>query len=81
MWNSFAMKPDARLDSAVFQLTPTRTRFDLVLIVNGRKEKIAFGLLNPSLAHLKAAQDQIVKGGYSITREPSSGVDAPRFTR
>lgn len=75
------MRPDSRLDSAVFQLTPTRTRFDLVLIVNGRKEKIASGLLKPFLAHLKAAQEQIVKGGYSITLEPSSGIDTPWFTR
>ncbi|KAL6611339.1 hypothetical protein ACP70R_039267 [Stipagrostis hirtigluma subsp. patula] len=75
------MRPDARLDSVVFQLTPTRTRFDLVLIANGRKEKIASGLLKPFLGHLKAAQDQIAKGGYSITLEPSSGFDAPWFTR
>ncbi|KAG2633309.1 hypothetical protein PVAP13_2NG279400 [Panicum virgatum] len=75
------MRPDARLDSVVFQLTPTRTRFDLVLIANGRKEKFASGLLKPFLAHLKVAQDQIAKGGYSITLEPSSGFDAPWFTR
>ncbi|KAJ1288449.1 hypothetical protein BS78_02G089800 [Paspalum vaginatum] len=75
------MRPDARLDSVVFQLTPTRTRFDLVLIANGRKEKFASGLLKPFLSHLKAAQDQIAKGGYSITLEPSSGFDAPWFTR
>lgn len=56
-------------------------RFDLVLIANGRKEKLASGLLKPFLAHLKAAQDQIAKGGYSITLEPSSGFDAPWFTR
>lgn len=59
----------------------TFCRFDLVVIVNGRKEKIASGLLNPFLAHLKVAQDQIAKGGYSITLEPSSGVGAPWFTR
>ncbi|CAN6223141.1 unnamed protein product [Urochloa humidicola] len=75
------MRPDARLDSVVFQLTPTRTRFDLILIANGRKEKFASGLLKPFLAHLKAAQDQIAKGGYSITLEPSSGFDVPWFTR
>jgi len=75
------MRPNARLDSVVFQLTPTRTRFDLVLIANGRKEKFASGLLKPFLAHLKVAQDQIAKGGYSITLEPSSGFDAPWFTR
>lgn len=27
-WNSSAMRPDARLDSVVFQLTPTRTRWE-----------------------------------------------------
>ncbi|XP_066380520.1 COP1-interacting protein 7-like [Miscanthus floridulus] len=75
------MRPDARLDSVVFQLTPTRTRFDLVLIANGRKEKFASGLLKPFLAHLKAVQDQIAKGGYSITLEPNSGFDVPWFTR
>ncbi|ONM53142.1 COP1-interacting protein-related [Zea mays] len=75
------MRSDARLDSVVFQLTPTRTRFDLVLIANGRKEKFASGLLKPFVAHLKAAQDQIAKGGYSITLEPSSGFDVPWFTR
>ena len=52
-----------------------------MLIANGRKEKFASGLLKPFLAHLKVAQDQIAKGGYSITLEPSSGFDAPWFTR
>uniref|UniRef100_A0A804MM46 COP1-interacting protein-related n=1 Tax=Zea mays TaxID=4577 RepID=A0A804MM46_MAIZE len=75
------MRPGARLDSVVFQLTPTRTRFDLVLIANGRKEKFASGLLKPFLAHLKAAQDQIAKGGYSITLEPISEFDVSLFTR
>jgi hypothetical protein len=75
------MRPDARLDAVVFQLTPTWTRSDLVLIANGRKEKLASGLLKPFLEHLKAAQDQIAKGGYSITLEPSSGFDVPWFTR
>ncbi|KAE8767628.1 hypothetical protein D1007_60987 [Hordeum vulgare] len=75
------MRPDTRLDSAAFQLTPTRTRCDLVVVVNGRKEKIASGLLNPFVAHLKAAQDQIAKGGYTILLQPDPGADAPWFTR
>ncbi|XP_061361308.1 COP1-interacting protein 7-like [Gastrolobium bilobum] len=75
------MNSSARLDSAVFQLTPTRTRFDLVITVNGKKEKIASGLLNPFLSHLKAAQDQMAKGGYSIVLEPEHGSDATWFTR
>ncbi|XP_020148466.1 COP1-interacting protein 7 [Aegilops tauschii subsp. strangulata] len=75
------MRPETRLDSAAFQLTPTRTRCDLIVIANGRKEKIASGLLNPFVAHLKAAQDQIAKGGYTILLEPDPGADAPWFTR
>ncbi|XP_068654788.1 COP1-interacting protein 7 [Aristolochia californica] len=75
------MKSETRLDSVVFQLTPTRTRCDLVMIANGRTEKIASGLLNPFLAHLKTAQDQIAKGGYSIKLEPESGSDLTWFTK
>ncbi|KAL6909615.1 hypothetical protein ACP4OV_001896 [Aristida adscensionis] len=75
------MRQETRLESAVFQLTPTRTRCDLVVVANGRKEKIASGLLNPFVAHLKVAQDQIAKGGYSITLEPDPEIDAPWFTR
>jgi hypothetical protein len=77
------MRPDTRLDSAAFQLTPTRTRCDLVVTANGRKEKIASGLLNPFVAHLKAAQDQIAKGGYTILLQPAPDAagDAPWFTR
>ncbi|KAL6638319.1 hypothetical protein ACP70R_025891 [Stipagrostis hirtigluma subsp. patula] len=75
------MRPETRLESAVFQLTPTRTRCDLVVVANGRKEKIASGLLNPFVAHLKVAQEQIAKGGYSITLEPDPAIDAPWFTR
>ncbi|XP_031501973.1 COP1-interacting protein 7 [Nymphaea colorata] len=66
------MKPETRLDSAMFQLTPTRTRCDLVIIANGENEKVASGLLNPFLSHLKTAQEQIAKGGYSIVLEPNS---------
>lgn len=51
------------------------------MIANGRKEKIASGLLNPFIAHLKVAQEQIAKGGYSITVEPDPEIDAPWFTR
>ncbi|KAL3648768.1 hypothetical protein CASFOL_005171 [Castilleja foliolosa] len=73
------MKPSTRLSAAVFQLTPTRTRCNLFLIANDKKEKIASGLLNPFIAHLKAAQDQIAKGGYSIVLKPDT--DAVWFTK
>lgn len=75
------MKPNTRLDSIVFQLTPTRTRCDIVITANGKTEKIASGLLNPFLAHLKAAQEQIGKGGYSIVLEPNQGSDSTWFTK
>uniref|UniRef100_A0A5B7B089 COP1-interacting protein 7 n=1 Tax=Davidia involucrata TaxID=16924 RepID=A0A5B7B089_DAVIN len=75
------MKSSTRLDSAIFQLTPTRTRCDLIIIANEKTEKIASGLLNPFLAHLKTAQDQIAKGGYTILLEPGAGTDATWFTK
>ncbi|KAJ4967882.1 hypothetical protein NE237_014583 [Protea cynaroides] len=75
------MKSTTRLDSVVFHLTPTRTRCDLVIIANGKTEKIVSGLLNPFLAHLKAAQEQMAKGGYSISLEPNCGSDATWFTK
>ncbi|PIA45445.1 hypothetical protein AQUCO_01700757v1 [Aquilegia coerulea] len=75
------MKSKTRLDSAVFQLTPTRTRCDLVIVANGASEKIASGLLNPFLAHLKTAQEQIAKGGYSITLEPKPDSETAWFTK
>ncbi|KAL6954946.1 hypothetical protein U1Q18_044388 [Sarracenia purpurea var. burkii] len=75
------MKSSTRLDSAIFQLTPTRTRCDLIVTANGKTEKIASGLLNPFLAHLKTAQDQIAKGGYSILLEPEPNSDRTWFTK
>ncbi|KAJ0092676.1 hypothetical protein Patl1_25625 [Pistacia atlantica] len=75
------MKSSTRLESALFQLTPTRTRCDLVVSANGKMEKMATGLLNPFLAHLKTAQEQMAKGGYSIVLQPESGTDATWFTK
>lgn len=56
-------------------------RCDLFIIANDKKEKIASGLLNPFLAQLKTAQDQINRGGYSIVLEPESGSDTSWFTK
>ncbi|CAH1444513.1 unnamed protein product [Lactuca virosa] len=67
----------SQLDYALFQLTPTRTRCDLVICVGDCKEKLASGLLSPFIAHLQFAKDQISKGGYSITLSAS----APWFTK
>ncbi|KAJ6752096.1 hypothetical protein OIU85_002514 [Salix viminalis] len=60
------------LDHALFQLTPTRTRCDLVIYAGGVNERLASGLLEPFLRHLKTAKDQISKGGYSISLRPLS---------
>ncbi|XVF62835.1 hypothetical protein PTKIN_Ptkin09bG0040500 [Pterospermum kingtungense] len=75
------MKSSTRLDSVLFQLTPTRTRCDLVISANGKTEKMASGLLNPFLAHLKAAQEQMAKGGYSIILQLDPSSDAIWFTK
>ncbi|PON32567.1 COP1-interacting protein [Parasponia andersonii] len=75
------MDSRTRLDHALFQLTPTRTRCDLVIFAaGGGNEKLASGLLAPFLTHLKCAKDQISKGGYSITLRPSSS-GASWFTK
>ncbi|XP_050216298.1 COP1-interacting protein 7 [Mercurialis annua] len=65
------MDPRTVLDHALFQLTPTRTRCDLVIYDGGgANEKLASGLLQPFVLHLKTAKDQISRGGYSILLRP-----------
>ncbi|RYR43823.1 hypothetical protein Ahy_A08g040219 [Arachis hypogaea] len=75
------MDPSTRLDHTLFQLTPTRTRCDLVIVAGGVSETLASGLLEPFLSHLKSAKDQISKAGYSITLRPPSSPNAPWFTK
>lgn len=41
-------------------------RCDLVICAGDCKEKLASGLLEPFVAHLEYAKDQVSKGGYSI---------------
>lgn len=53
----------------------------MVILANGKAEKIATGLLNPFLAHLKAARDQMAVGGYSIELKPEPGSGATWFTK
>ncbi|GLT75110.1 hypothetical protein SLA2020_468590 [Shorea laevis] len=64
------MDSRTHLDRALFQLTPTRTRFDLVLFYKGKNEKLASGLFEPFISHLKVASDEISVGGYSISLQP-----------
>ncbi|KAK7246555.1 hypothetical protein RIF29_41424 [Crotalaria pallida] len=64
------MDSNSVLDYALFQLTPTRTRCELVVFSGGRHEKIASGLFEPFVSHLKFVKDEISKGGYSIKLLP-----------
>lgn len=75
------MDPRTRLDYALFQLTPTRTRCELVIFSGGENEKLASGIFQPFVTHLKSVRDQISKGGYSVTLRPSSGAGVPWFTK
>uniref|UniRef100_A0A0D9X1H1 Uncharacterized protein n=1 Tax=Leersia perrieri TaxID=77586 RepID=A0A0D9X1H1_9ORYZ len=52
------MEPDAPLDFALFQLSPRRSRCELVVAGNGRTERIASGSVKPFVAHLRAAEEQ-----------------------
>ncbi|TKY71663.1 dentin sialophosphoprotein [Spatholobus suberectus] len=66
------MDSKAVLDYALFQLTPTRTRCELLVFCGGVHQKIASGLFEPFVSHLKFVQDEISKGGYSIKLLPPS---------
>ncbi|CAN0852898.1 COP1-interacting protein 7 [Linum grandiflorum] len=68
------------LDYALFQLTPTRTRCDLIVFYGGKPEKLASGLFEPFVSHLEFARDENSKGGYSIKLCPPSRF-APWFTK
>lgn len=41
-----------------------------MVVSGGKSEKLASGLVEPFIAHLKFAEDHIPKGGYSITLRP-----------
>ncbi|KAK1395621.1 hypothetical protein POM88_005484 [Heracleum sosnowskyi] len=73
------MNSRTRLDYALFQLTPTRTRCDLVIFGGNASEKLTSGLLEPFVSHLNSAKHQISRGGYSITLQPSR--ISPWFTK
>lgn len=51
-----------------------------MIFAGNKNEKLASGLLEPFLSHLKSAKEQISKGGYSITLRPTSN-NASWFTK
>lgn len=117
-WQSqLTMDSKAILDYALFQLTPTRTRWvshtlfatcsdfiensaffatewvifvfcfwwfcrcELLVFCGTRREKIASGLFEPFVSHLKFVKDEISKGGYSIKLLPPTTNGAFWFTK
>ncbi|XP_051214950.1 uncharacterized protein [Lolium perenne] len=52
------MEPNVPLDYALFQLSPRRSRCELVVSGSGRTEKIASGSVKPFFTHLRAAEEQ-----------------------
>lgn len=75
------MRPDTQLDYAIFQLTPTRTRCELLVAAQGLTYKLASGLFKPFVAHLRAAEEQLARGGYSIRLVPPDPSNASWFTK
>ncbi|KAL3528554.1 hypothetical protein ACH5RR_007876 [Cinchona calisaya] len=63
------MKSDAPLDYAVFQLSPKRSRCELVVSSGRNTEKLASGLVKPFVAHLRAAEEQVAMSVRSIKLE------------
>lgn len=51
-----------------------------MIVASDVSERLASGLLEPFVSHLKCAKDQISKGGYSITLCPEPTY-APWFTK
>ncbi|XP_061375217.1 uncharacterized protein LOC133317379 [Gastrolobium bilobum] len=63
------MKSDTLLDYAVFQLSPKRSRCELLVSSDGNTEKLASGLVKPFLTHLKVAEEQVALAVQSIKLE------------
>ncbi|KAL2964540.1 hypothetical protein AAZX31_16G010000 [Glycine max] len=63
------MKSDTFLDYAVFQLSPRRSRCELLVSSDGNTEKLASGLVKPFLTHLKVAEEQVARASSSIKLE------------
>ncbi|KAK4741471.1 hypothetical protein SAY87_025059 [Trapa incisa] len=63
------MKSDMPLDYAVFQLSPKRSRCELIVSSNGQIEKLASGLVKPFITHLKVAEEQFTQDVQSIKLE------------
>ncbi|OIW02481.1 hypothetical protein TanjilG_05074 [Lupinus angustifolius] len=63
------MKSDTLLDYAVLQLSPKRSRCELLVSSNGNTEKLSSGSVTPFLTHLKVAEEQFALAAQSIKLE------------
>lgn len=63
------MRSDTLLDYAVLQLSPKRSRCELLVSSDGFTEKLASGLVKPYLDHLKFAEEQAAHSVQSIRLE------------
>ncbi|XP_020225708.1 uncharacterized protein LOC109807575 isoform X2 [Cajanus cajan] len=63
------MKSDTPLDYALLQLSPRRSRCELLVSSGGNTEKLASGLVKPFLTHLKVAEEQAALATPSIKLE------------
>lgn len=63
------MRSETLLDYAVLQLSPKRSRCELLVSSDGITEKLASGLVKPYLSHLKIAEEQAALSVQSIRLE------------
>ncbi|XP_024026690.1 uncharacterized protein LOC112093105 isoform X3 [Morus notabilis] len=70
------MKSDTLLDYAVFQLSPKRSRCELLVSSGGYTEKLASGSVKPFLTHLKVAEEQVALAVQSIKLESEKSKNA-----
>ncbi|XP_068661577.1 uncharacterized protein [Aristolochia californica] len=63
------MRSDTPLDYAEFQLSPKRTRCELIVSGDGKTEKLASGLVKPFVTHLRVAEEQVAQAVPSIKLE------------
>ncbi|KAL8098819.1 hypothetical protein AgCh_031518 [Apium graveolens] len=73
------MKSDTRIDYAVFQLSPNRSRCELFVSHDGNTERLASGLLKPFVAQLKIAEEQVALAATSIKLETEKYRDGERW--